>query len=110
MRKIENCQRAEVYNKPFEPTDMRYINQTRTAIELKELIDELTEKKFMTTACGNLKYSNLNEKIKSQNTLYPMRLWEYTRVFGICNIQYGMKVLEGGACNSIVFYYKRRKS
>ena len=86
------------YNKPFEPTDMDYVNQSRTARELKEFVDELTEKKLITTASGNLKYSNLNEKIKYQYTLHPMRLWEYTRVFEICDLHQGMKVLDGGGC------------
>ena len=84
---------------------MDYINTSRTARELKELVDELTEEKLMTTSSGDLKYSNLNEKIKYQYTLYPMRLWEYTRVFEICNLKQGMKVLDaGGASSPIVFY------
>lgn len=107
MRKVKNetCQRVEVYNKPFEPTDMRYINQTRTAVGLRELVDKLTEKGLKTTSCGDLRYLNLNEKIKYQNTLHPMRLWEYTRVFEICNLQYGMKVLDGGGASSPIVFY-----
>lgn len=97
------------YNKPFEPTDMDYVNQSRTARELKEFVDELTEKKLITTASGNLKYSNLNEKIKYQYTLHPMRLWEYTRVFEICDLHQGMKVLDGGGASSPTVFYCGKK-
>ena len=97
------------YNKPFEPMDMDHVNRSHTARELKELVDELTEKKLITTASGNLKYSNLNEKIKYQNTLHPMRLWEYTRVFEICNLKQGMNVLDGGGASSPIVFYCGKK-
>lgn len=97
------------YNKPFELTDMDYINRSYTARELKGLVDELTEKKLITTASGNLKYSNLNETMKYQYTLHPMRLWEYTRVFEICNPKQGMKVLDGGGASSPIVFYCGKK-
>ena len=97
------------YNKPFEPKDMDYVNQSRTARELKELVDELTEKKLIATTSGNFKYSNLNEKIKYQYTLHPMRLWEYTRVIEICDLQQGMKVLDGGGASSPIVFYCGKK-
>ena len=100
------------YNKPFEPMDIDYVNRSRTARELKGLVDELTEKKLITTASGNLKYSNLNETMKYQYTLYPMRLWEYVRVFEICNLKRGMTVLDGGGCeqsHSFLLWEKRNQ-
>lgn len=97
------------YNKPFELTDMDYVNRSHTARELKQLVDELTEKKLITTASGNPKYSNLNETMKYQYTLHPMRLWEYTRVFEICNLKQGIKVLDGGGASSPIVFYCGKK-
>ncbi|MBM5804860.1 MAG: class I SAM-dependent methyltransferase [Candidatus Verstraetearchaeota archaeon] len=97
------------YNKPFEPEDMRYVEESPNAQGLKETVDELTAKKLKTTAAGDLRYSNLNEKVKYQYTLHPMRLWEYTRIFEICNIQQGMRVLDGGGASSPIVFYCGKK-
>jgi len=99
----------ENYNKPFELADMDYVNRSYTARELKEMVDELTERKLITTATGTLNYSNLDEKIKYQFTLHPMRLWEYVRVFEICGLKAGMKVLDGGGASSPIVFYCGKK-
>lgn len=74
------------HNKPFELADMDYIYQSPVAIELKELIEEL--------------YSS---------SLSPEYLWAYTRIIEICNLQPGMKVLDGGGADSPIIFYCAKK-
>jgi|GEM_PF-2763795 len=96
-------------NKSFEVKDMDYINSSPLASELKDLVDELTEKRLITTATGNLKQSNLNERIKYEYTLNPMRLWGYVRTIEVCDLKPEKKALDGGGASSPIIFYLGKK-
>jgi ubiquinone/menaquinone biosynthesis C-methylase UbiE len=98
------------FNKPFEEADMDSVQKNTFACEIKELVDELTEKSLITTATGNLNQTNLTEgNIKYQYTLSPRRLWGYVKVLEACGIKSGMKVLDGGGASSPIVFYLGKK-
>jgi ubiquinone/menaquinone biosynthesis C-methylase UbiE len=93
-------------NKPFELADMEDINRSPIALELKEMVVELTKKNLATTITGNLNNSNLNS---GKDFFTPRYLWSYVRIIEVLNLKRGMRVFDaGGASSPIVFYYGKK--
>ena len=96
-------------NKPFELKDLQALEANPTVIGLQQLVDELTLQGLRTTSHGSLTLTNLDPPVdpahEYSNTVYDMRAWEYSRVFDICGVRSGMRVLDcGGGSSPLDFY------
>jgi len=91
-------------NRLFNWEDLEQVERDPMVEKMKRLVHELKEKGLATTSRGCLEISNLNDK-NYENTVYPMRSWEYSTVVSVCQITRGEKVLEcGGSSSPLVFY------
>jgi len=97
------------YSKPFEIKNLQSLEKNTTVIGLRELVDELSSQRLRTTSRGSLTLSNLDPPVdpthEYSNTVYDMRVWEYSRVFDICGVRSGTHVLDcGGGSSPLDFY------
>lgn len=75
-----------------------------TVRELRALVDDLRARGLVTTSTGHRSHTNLSECFPYEYTAYPVRAWEYGRVFDILGLRPGMRVLDcGGAGSPLVF-------
>lgn len=92
-------------NRAFSRRDVSgYVARSQTVRELRGVVDELRARGLMTTSTGHRQQTNLNECLPYEFTAYPVRAWEYCRVFDILALRPGMRVLDcGGATSPLVF-------
>ena len=92
------------YSKSFELKDLQALETNPTVVGLRALVDELTSRGLRTTSHASLTVTNLDTPVdpthEYSNTVYDMRAWEYSRIFDICGVRPGTRVLDcgGGSC------------
>ena len=94
------------FNRPFRTQDLKDLHLRATVHGMRHLVDELRGRGLATTSKGRLDMTNLTEVPSLySNSIHNLRAWEYSRIYDLCGIEKGMRVLDcGGASSPLVFY------